>query len=68
MATVCLANVEEESAEKDEGVDSEDPDGIKGVTEEFMVHLVRAMKDALKEEKNTAITVAAWTTSFMTAP
>ena len=32
-------------------VDSEDPDGIKGVMEEFMVHLVRAMKDAQKEEK-----------------
>ena len=51
MATVCLAHVEEESADKDEGVDSEDPDSIKGVTEEFMVHLVRAVKDAQKEER-----------------
>ena len=34
MAAVCLTHVEEESAEKDEGVDSEDPDGIVGVTEE----------------------------------
>ena len=49
MATVHLAYVEEESAEKDDGVDSEDPDGIEGVMEEFMVHLVRAMKDAQKE-------------------
>ena len=48
---VCLAHLEEESAKKDEGVDSEDPDGIKGVMEEFMVHLVRAMKDAQEEEK-----------------
>ena len=38
-------------AKKDEEVDSEDPDGIKGVTEEFMVHLARAMKDTQKEEK-----------------
>ena len=51
MATVCLAHVEEESANRDEGVDSEDPEGIEGVTEEFMVHLVRAMKVAQKEEK-----------------
>ena len=48
---VCLAHLEEDSAEKDEGVDSEDPDGIKGVMEEFMVHLVRAMNDAPKVEK-----------------
>ena len=50
-ATVHLAHVEEESADKDEGVDSEDPDSIKGVIGEFMVHLARAMKDAQKEEK-----------------
>ena len=42
---VHLAHLEEESAEKDEVVDSEDPDSIEGVTEEFMVHLVRAVKD-----------------------
>ena len=41
MATVCLAHEEEGSAKKDEGVDSEEPDGIKGVMEEFMVPLVR---------------------------
>ena len=46
-----LVHLEEESAEKDEAVDGEDPDGIEGVTEEFMLHLVRAMKDAQKEEK-----------------
>ena len=51
MPTVCLAHLEEESAEKDEVADSEDPDGIKGVMEEFMVCLVRAVKDAQKEEK-----------------
>ena len=51
MATVHLVHVEEESAKEDEGVYSEDPDSIEGVTEEFMVCLVRAAKDAQKEEK-----------------
>ena len=50
-ATVCLAHVEEESAKKDEGGDSEDPDSIKGIMEEFMVCLARAVKDTQKEEK-----------------
>ena len=51
MPVVHLAHLEEESVKKDEAVDSEDPNGIKGVMEEFMVHLVRAIKDAQKEEK-----------------
>ena len=61
-----LTHLEEESAEKDEGVEREDSNSIDGVTEEFMVCLVRAMKDTQKK-KNAAITVAAWTTSSMTA-
>ena len=32
-------------------MESKDPDSINGVTEEFMVHLARAMKDAQVEEK-----------------
>ena len=51
MTSLCLAHVEEESTKKDEEVDSEDPNGIEGVTEEFILHLVRAMKDTQKEEK-----------------
>ena len=51
MPAVCLAHLEEESVEKDEVVGSEGPDGIKGVMEEFMVCLVRAVKDVQKEEK-----------------
>ena len=51
MPAVYLAHLEEESTKKDEGVDSEDPNGIEGVMEEFMVCLARAMKDAQKEEK-----------------
>ena len=52
MPAVCLAHLEEESAEKDEAVDSEDTDGIEGVMEEFRVCLARAIKDVQKEEKH----------------
>ena len=48
---VHLVHMEEESAKKDKDVESEDPDGINGVMEEFMVHLVSAVKDAQEEEK-----------------
>ena len=50
--TLCLVHMEEESAKKDKEVESEDPNGIIGVTEEFMVHLVRAVKDAQVEDKH----------------
>ena len=46
-----LAHLEEASTKRDEEVESEDPDGINGVTEEFMVHFARAVKDAQAEEK-----------------
>ena len=32
--------------------ESDDPDGIKGVTKEFMVQLARAVKDAQMDEKH----------------
>ena len=51
MLAVCLAHLEEVSAEKGKAVDSENPDGIEGVTEEFIVCLARAVKGAQKEEK-----------------
>ena len=38
-------------AEKKGGIKSEDPNGIEGVTEEFIVCLARAVKDAQQEEK-----------------
>ena len=49
---VHLAHLEEEGAGRDvdEGID--DSDGINGVTEEFMVCLARAVKDAQTEEKH----------------
>ena len=50
VPAVWLAHLEEDSAEK-EGTESEDPNGIEGVTEEFIVHLTRAVKDAQQKEK-----------------
>ena len=47
-----LAHLEEESAKKDEEVESKDPDSIDGVTEVFMVHLARALEYAQVEEKH----------------
>ena len=48
---IQLAQLEEEDADNSEDPDSDDPDGIKGVTEEFMVWLARAVKDAQMDEK-----------------
>ena len=50
-ATMCLLHLEEESSKRDKEVESKDPDSIDRVTEEFMVHLMRAVKDAQVEEK-----------------
>ena len=50
-----LENLEEESARGDKEVESKDPNGINGVTEEFMVHLVRAVNDAQVEEKHLSL-------------
>ena len=46
-----LAHLEEEDAGNGEDPESDDPGGIKGVTEEFMVHLARAVKDVQTDEK-----------------
>ena len=45
MATMPLAHLEKESTKRDEEVESKDTDSINGVTAEFMVHLVRAVKE-----------------------
>ena len=52
MATVPLAHLEEEGTKREEEDETEDPDGIDRVTEEFMVCLAWAMKDAQVEEKH----------------
>ena len=50
--TVCLTQLEEEDANDGKDLESDDPDGIDGVTEEFMVRLARAVKDAQADEKH----------------
>ena len=52
MAAMHLAHLEEESIRRDKEVESKDPDSIDRVTKDFMVCLVRAMKDAQVEEKH----------------
>ena len=49
---VGVVHVEEESIDKEEGAESEDPNGIKSVTNKFIVHLARAVKNAQQEEKH----------------
>ena len=43
--------LEEEDADDGEDPESDDPDGIEGVMEEFMVWLARVVKDAQTDEK-----------------
>ena len=49
--TICLAQLEEEGTDDGKDPESDDPDGIKGVTEEFMVWLARAVKDTQMDKK-----------------
>ena len=49
---VHLAHLEKEDTSNDENQESDDPGRIEGVTEEFMVHLARAVKDAQADEKH----------------
>ena len=48
---VCLAHLEEEDASNNEDQESDNPSRIKGVTEEFMVHLATAVEDAQADGK-----------------
>ena len=47
-----LVHLEEEGARRDKDEGSNDSDRMDGVTEEFMVCLARAVKDAQTEEKH----------------
>ena len=51
MSAVHLAHLEEEGSGGNEDQDSNNPSRIKGVMEEFMVCLARAVKDAQVDEK-----------------
>ena len=50
--TIHLAQLEEEDANDGEDLESDDPDGIEGVMEVFMVWLARAVKDAQMDERH----------------
>ena len=49
--TVCLAQLEEEDADDGEDPECDDPGGIEGVTEEFIIQLARMVKDTHMDEK-----------------
>ena len=49
--TIHLAQQEEEDADNGEDPKRDDPGGIKGVMEEFMIWLARVVKDAQTDEK-----------------
>ena len=42
---ICLAQLDEDDTDDGEDPESDDPDGMKGVMEDFMVQLARAVKD-----------------------
>ena len=48
---IQLAQLDEEEADDGEDPESNNPGGIEGVTEDFMVWLARAVKDAQMDEK-----------------
>ena len=51
---ICLAQLEKEDADdgEDPEPESDNPDGIEGVTEELMVQLARAVKDTQMDERH----------------
>ena len=49
---IGLVQLEEEDTDNGRDPEIDDPDGIKGVTEEFMVWLARVVKDAQADEKH----------------
>ena len=49
---VHLAQLEEEGTDNGKDTESDNPDGIEGVTNEFMVWLARAVKDTQTDKKH----------------
>ena len=49
---VCQVQLKEEDANDGEDPESDNPNGIEGVTEEFLVWLARAVKDAQMDERH----------------
>ena len=50
-AAIGAVPLEEEGSNEEAGTESEDPDGVEGVTKEFIVCLVRAVIETQKDEK-----------------
>ena len=48
---VWLAHLEKEATDDEGSTENKDPDGLDGMTEEFMVCLTRAVKEAQQVEK-----------------
>ena len=48
---VWVMHLEEDGTDKEEDAESDTPNGIKGVIEEFIVHLARAVKEVQQDEK-----------------
>ena len=51
IPAVWVTHLEEGGTAKEEGAMSDDPNGIEGMTKEFIVHLARAVKEAQQDEK-----------------
>ena len=49
--TIRVAHLEEEGSDEEVGTENEDPDGIDGMTEEFILCLARTVKEAQWDEK-----------------
>ena len=47
-----MAHLEQDSADKEESAKSDNPNGIKGMMEEFIVHLAQAVKEVQQDEKH----------------
>ena len=50
--SVWMVHLEEKITNEEEDINGEDPDGIKGMMEEFIVCLAKAVKDAQQMEKH----------------
>ena len=51
IPAVRVVHLEEEGSEEEVGAESKDPDGINGMTGEFVVCLARAVKETQKDKK-----------------
>ena len=57
-SAVLVAHLEEDSTDKEEGTQSDDPNGIESMTEGFIVYVARAVR-TLNRMRNAVTTAAA---------